>query len=57
MHNTCRAIAKGDQINLSIVEKPTIDVYKKFDFSVSEITYFVAHTDVIMIENLFCLTL
>lgn len=31
----CRAIAKGDQINLSVVEKPTIDVYKKFDFSVS----------------------
>ena len=39
MHNTCRAIAKGDQINLSVVEKPTIDVYKKFDFSVSEITH------------------
>jgi hypothetical protein len=31
----CRAIAKGDQIDLSIVEKPTVDVYKKFDFSVS----------------------
>ena len=30
-----RAIAKGDQIHLSVVEKPTVDLYKKFEFSVS----------------------
>lgn len=30
-----RAIAKGDQIHLSVVEKPTVELYKKFDFSVS----------------------
>ena len=40
--NVYRCIAKGEPIHLSVVEKPTVELYRRFNFSVrSEIAILI----------------